>query len=75
MPELRTVYFAPDGKFFDNREECSEYELCCEIADYIDDAFCGIQDQSFEIARKIIERYSIKERYDYKKPEIINADE
>ena len=64
MPELRSVYFAPDGLWFPDRESCLEYEKIQEIRQYIMN-----ETMPTNIAEKLIKRYTMEERWDWKAQE------
>lgn len=75
MPEYKTVYFAPDGKWFLAREDCQKYEDEVKAAEYLlpvlVDAFRNGQaviDNSMLIAEHLLKRY--EERYGWK-PETV----
>jgi|WetSurMetagenome_2_1015567.scaffolds.fasta_scaffold1385737_1 hypothetical protein len=70
MPNLKAVYFAPDGKFFDSYQECYDYEETEELIEFIHSELelDPIHSDIREIINLVKTRYTIKERYDYVKP-------
>jgi hypothetical protein len=70
MPNLKAVYFAPDGKWFDTYQECLDYEETEELIEFIrlelelDYVYSYIR----EIINLVKTRYTIQKRYDYVKP-------
>ena len=67
MPELKSVYFAPDGKWFADRDKCVEYEKKLEIIAYI-----GVNlnpDAAKAVAKQLVARYTMIERSDYTPPQ------
>lgn len=65
MPTYKSVYFAPDGKWFETRRECEEYEKIIEISNAID-AISIHNIDAIHIAKALLARYTIEERWDYK---------
>lgn len=58
MPELKTVYFAPDGKWFDTRDACVAYEQKTALTLVI--AAAGVnEDAAKKAAKAIITAYDI----------------
>jgi len=70
MPELKSLYFAPDGTWFSTRKECDEYELKKEICDFIwDNLNCSSTRQEIEwFVSIILTRYNLEQCYDWKAP-------
>ena len=60
MAELKSKYFAPDGRWFDTREECEAYEKVNEIRDYI-----FRYNTPMDMAKALLRRYDIYERADW----------
>jgi hypothetical protein len=61
MPEYRQVYFAPDGTWFNTREECVEYEKIQEVRNFIMN-----ETMPTTIAQKLYERYTMEERWEWR---------
>lgn len=60
MPEFRTVYFAPDGKWFETRDECERHEQVVEISEWIRPLTT-----TELMVEKLLTRYKVEERYDF----------
>jgi len=71
MPKYKSVYFAPDGTWFEDREECQEYEDKQALINWIIDTSSGGLDRKDVewIASKLLERYNIEQKWNWKKPE------
>ena len=68
MPKYKSVYFAPDGTWFEDRKECQKYEDAQDLANWIiDTSSSDISRKDAEwVASKIIERYELHQRYNWK---------
>jgi hypothetical protein len=61
MPEYKSVYFAPDGVWFERRKDCEAYEKIQEIRNFIMN-----ETMPTTIAQKLCERYTMEERWDWR---------
>lgn len=66
MPELRTVYFAPDGKYFGTYQECCDYEESLNLTTYLRSKCPGVSPLHIPaIAKAILEKYALTEHSSY----------
>jgi len=66
MPNLKAVYFAPDGKYFATYNECLEYEELCELVEFLEPEikFYNFPLDIYAMITLIKTRYTIKKRLD-----------
>lgn len=66
MPELRTVYFASNDKWFDTYEECIQYEEILELEQFLRGMECFVDDASYlKLAATLVKYFNITKRLDY----------
>jgi len=66
MPEMKTVYFTKDGKWFENRDEAVRHELIEEVVEYVSDDVG--YDLTHDIVEAILKRYKLEQRWDWVEP-------
>jgi len=60
MPELKSVYFAPDGKYFGTEGECVRYEEIQELSKLIIQTSNKLnQNESYILAEKLHSQYNL----------------
>jgi hypothetical protein len=70
MPNLKTVYFAPDGKWFDTYQKCQEYEKNEELILYLSSQTSYNTNILSRIIDIIKQRYKIEQHWDYQEPKV-----
>jgi hypothetical protein len=66
MAELKSVYFAPDGKYFPTREECVRYEEIQELSKLIITTSNKLnQNESYILAEKLHAKYNLIDKSVY----------
>jgi hypothetical protein len=66
MPELKSVYFAPDGKYFQTEDECQKYEDIQELSKLIIQTSNKLnQNESYVLAEKLHAKYNLLDKSVY----------
>jgi hypothetical protein len=66
MAELKSVYFAPDGKYFQTEGECERYEEIQELSKLIIQTSNKLnQNESYVLAEKLHAKYNLIDKSVY----------